>query len=431
MAVLVLGGYGLVGSAIVERLRADGLDVIGLGRRVTAARRRWPDVVWREADLARLSIPEAWVPLLADVEVVVNAAGVLQQGLSDDPTAVQERALLALIAAAPGAGIRRIVQISAVGAQASASTAFLRTKAVADTALLASGVPSVILRPGVVIAQRAYGGTAMLRALAAFPMISPLVHADAPLQTVGLDEVAEAVSAAVRGEIASGAVIDLVEAEPRSLADTVRAFRAWLGQPPARLVRAPAVVAGLAGPVADALGWLGWRSPLRSTAISVMREGVIGDPASLSAWRDRPLRTLPETLARLTAGPQELWFARLWLLKAPILATLAVFWAASGTIGLWRDEAAIAVLTTRGAAADFAAAAVWSGGAIDLTLGLAVLVRPWAATALKGMILVSLSYLAGGTLLAPDLWLDPLGPLVKVVPAILLALVGLAVLEER
>ncbi len=47
------------------------------------------------------------------------------------------------------------------------------------------------------------------------------------------------------------------------------------------------------------------------------------------------------------------------------------------------------------------------------------------------MIAVSLAYLAGGTLIEPTLWLDPLGPLVKVLPSILLTLATLAVLEER
>lgn len=431
MAVLVLGGYGLIGSAVVQRLRADGLEVVGLGRRITAARRRWPDVVWREADLARLSTAESWAPLLQGVDVVVNAAGVLQQGLADDPAAVQERALIALIEAAQGAGVQRIVQISAIGAAATANTAFLRTKAAADAALLASALPAVVLRPGIVIAQQAYGGTALLRALAAFPGITPLVHADALIQTVSVEDVAEAVAGAVRGDIAAGSVIDLIEPHTRSLAETVRSFRAWLGLPAAREMPTPAFVAGAFAAGADALGWLGWRSPLRSTAMRVIRDGVVGDSATLSAWRDRPLRPLPETLARLTAGPQEVWFARLWLLKAPVLATLSAFWIASGAIGLWRAEEAAAVLTARGTPAGIASAAVWSGGVIDLVLGLAVLVRPWAAMALKGMILVSLSYLAAATVLAPDLWLDPLGPLVKVVPAVLLALVGLAVLEER
>jgi hypothetical protein len=47
------------------------------------------------------------------------------------------------------------------------------------------------------------------------------------------------------------------------------------------------------------------------------------------------------------------------------------------------------------------------------------------------MIALSLAYLANATLLQPGLWLEPLGPLVKVFPSIVLALVALAILEER
>ena len=47
------------------------------------------------------------------------------------------------------------------------------------------------------------------------------------------------------------------------------------------------------------------------------------------------------------------------------------------------------------------------------------------------MLAASAAYLLGGTLLAPDLWGDPLGPLVKVVPAMLPAAMLLALAEER
>jgi hypothetical protein len=50
---------------------------------------------------------------------------------------------------------------------------------------------------------------------------------------------------------------------------------------------------------------------------------------------------------------------------------------------------------------------------------------------MQGMIAVSLAYLGGGTLIEPALWLDPLGPLVKVLPSIMLTLAALAMLEER
>lgn len=48
-----------------------------------------------------------------------------------------------------------------------------------------------------------------------------------------------------------------------------------------------------------------------------------------------------------------------------------------------------------------------------------------------GMIVLSACYLFGGLVVAPDLWLDPLGPMVKVVPAIVLAAIVAMMLEAR
>ena len=47
------------------------------------------------------------------------------------------------------------------------------------------------------------------------------------------------------------------------------------------------------------------------------------------------------------------------------------------------------------------------------------------------MVAVTVGYLVGGTLLLPSLWLDPLGPLVKPIPAAVLALVLLAIADDR
>ncbi|EBV3599887.1 oxidoreductase, partial [Salmonella enterica subsp. enterica serovar Virchow] len=67
----------------------------------------------------------------------------------------------------------------------------------------------------------------------------------------------------------------------------------------------------------------------------------------------------------------------------------------------------------------------------DIVLGVFVLVRRRSALALQGMVALSLLYLAAATLTAPSLWIDPLGPLVKVLPSIVMALVALATLEDR
>ena len=74
---------------------------------------------------------------------------------------------------------------------------------------------------------------------------------------------------------------------------------------------------------------------------------------------------------------------------------------------------------------------VLAGAGLDIALGLAVTVRPWARAACFGMAGLSVVYLALGTTLTPWLWADSLGSLLKVLPGILLALVTAALLEER
>ncbi len=149
MRILVLGGYGLIGAAVLARLYEAGHEMVALGRDVTAARRRFPEATWIARDIASLSEPAAWHPVIAGCDAVVNCAGVLQDGPRDDVRAVQDTAMRALFQACAEAGIRRVVQISAVGAAAEARTVFMRTKDAADAALGQLDLDWTILRPGV------------------------------------------------------------------------------------------------------------------------------------------------------------------------------------------------------------------------------------------------------------------------------------------
>ena len=431
MRVLVIGGYGFIGSAIVSALLDANHRVGGLGRSVEVARRRLPAVDWIAQDLRRLLRPEDWEPWLAGYEAVVNAAGVLQDGARDDVNLVQSAAMRALFAACENFGPKRIVQISAVGADDEASTSFMRSKAEADAALAGSRLDWIILRPGLVIGSQAYGGTALLRGLAAFPLVLPIATPDAAVQTVGLGEVAEAVVMALDGRVPGRRSYDLVEAEAHRLADIVLAIRAWLGLAPAPLVTVPRMAAGIACRAGDLLGQLGWRPPMRTTALLALESSVTGDPSAWKAVTGHPLRPFDATLRGLPASVQERWFARLWLLRPLIIATLSAFWLVSGLIGLGRIDAAASILGFAGLWPAASHSVVVVGASIDIALGLAVVVRSTSRAAAAGMATLSALYLVGATMLAPALWIDPLGPLVKAVPGLVLALVAVAVSEDR
>ncbi len=431
MKVLVLGGYGLIGSAVVDRLLADGHDVSALGRTVGEAAGKRPAVRWFAADMARLSRRDDWLPLLIDVEAVVNAAGALQDGPRDCLEAVHRDSVVALVAACEQLGVRRFVQISAVGVLSASNAAFFRTKAEGDAAVSSSSLAWTILRPGLVIAQNAYGGTALLRALSAFPVFIPAVMAEAPLQTVAAKDVARAVSLALAGSLPPHLTADLVEEKSRSLADILQAFRNWLGLPKAKVVPMPVFVGRLMSLAADALGFMGWRSPLRSTAFSSLAGGVIGDPGPWRTASGLSPQPLEITLAQMPATVQERWFARLWLLKPVILGCLSLFWIFSGIVGLWKSDEAGQILVSHGVADGFANVTVLAGGIADIMAGAAVLVRSTARMGLLAMAAIMCVYLAGSAVLTPDLWLDPLGPLVKTLPALCLVFVALAILDER
>ena len=110
------GAYGLIGSACLARLHDAGHDVVGGGRSIAAARRRFPYAQWIEADFLRLQDAAAWQPLLGNVDAVVNCVGVLQDGWRDDVQRIQEAGTVALFDGCQRAGVRRIVHVSALGA---------------------------------------------------------------------------------------------------------------------------------------------------------------------------------------------------------------------------------------------------------------------------------------------------------------------------
>lgn len=433
MKILLLGAYGLIGTEVLVRLREAGHEIVGLGRNVEAAERRFPGISFVGADLAQLTSAEAWVPLLERIapEAIVNAAGVLQDGARDNVDRVQAAAIKALIAAAGTKGITRFVQISAVRSARDADTAFMRTKGEADAALAASGLDWVILRPGLVIGAQAYGGTALLRAIAALPLLQPLVHGSVRVHTVAVEDVADAVRRALAGEVPTKATYDLVEDDGQPLEDVVRRLRAWLGFAPARIVGVPQWCASLCSSVADGLGWLGWRAPFRSTAMQELAAGIGGDPVPWRTATGRSQAALKETLARRPSTVQERWFSRAFLIKPLVIATLSVFFVVTGIIALADIDGAAGVLTERGLGPELAEASVIGGAILDIVLGLAIVVRRLMPSAARGMIALTLVYVAAGSVLTPDLWLDPLGPLVKALPVAVLALVALALAEDR
>lgn len=430
MRIAIIGAYGLIGSYVSARLATDGHRVIGIGRDIDTARRRLPALDWKRADLATASVEE-WTNLLADVDAVVNCAGALQDSPRDNLRAVHVEGVGRVIQACERVGVRRLVQISAAGVGPERTTAFNATKLEAEALLAQSALDWVVLRPGLVFAPAAYGGTALLRGLAGFPGVCPVVHGESVVQTIGAEDLAVAVARCLAPNAPTRVTLDLVHDDALTLVDLVSRLRDWLGLQPAPILRLPLVLARATAVASDALAWLGWRSPMRTAALEQLRMGVRGRADDATRLGLAP-RSFDALLAAAPSGVQERWFARAYFAKPAILACLFAFWLASGLIGLTVGlKDAVAVLTASGMKAGLAVGAVVGGSLVDIALALLLIWRPTASRALQGMLLVTAGYLVGGAVVRPDLWLDPMGPLLKSIPAAFLALAALTTLDER
>lgn len=431
MNVLVVGGYGLIGRQIVSELTTQGFTVTGMGRSTHKGQQIFPDIKWLSGDLHKLCTPEDWETYLSGIDAVVNASGALQSGLRDNLQAIQSDAIRALISACEQAGIKRFVQISAPGAEPDDASEFLRTKSEADSALRASTLNWVILKPGLVISSEAYGGTMLLRSLAAFPIVQPSILTNAEIYTVPAKAVGLAVIRSLKDPKLHGGDFDLVEQSSHTLQSVILEFRQWLGfSKPAFVLPLPIWVGTITARLADITGWFGWRSPLRSTAMSILKQGIKADPGPWEKATGEKLASLSQTFATMPATSQERLFARMQLLFPVIAITLAFFWLASGLIGFAQQEAA-AMLVTPTLGKTNALLSVIAGSIIDCLIGVALLFRQTFTKGCLAAIIVSVGYLVLGTFLTPEFWLDPLGPLIKIFPGILLAATGLAIAQER
>ncbi|MFN3799264.1 MAG: SDR family oxidoreductase, partial [Sphingobium yanoikuyae] len=270
----------------------------------------------------------------------------------------------------------------------------------------------------------------LIRALAAMPLRLFSVHGDSRIQSVALDDVAQAVVCCLAPDAPRAIDIDLVEREASTLDTIIVAHRRWLGIAPVPLIALPGRIATPVSAVADLLGHLGWRSPLRSTAMAMIARDVTGAPEGGEALLGRPLLTLDQILARHPSGLQDRSQARLMLLMPCLVAALSLLFLLSGLVGLARLDTVAGELQGTPVAGVAMALSI-AGSVADLLLGAAILVRRWAQRAVLGMAGLTAAYLVMGSWVRPDMWVDPLAPLAKALVVMIAALITHILLEER
>ncbi len=428
MRVLVSGATGFIGAAVCAHLAQEGHTVVGAGRRKPKVQPLSVDE-WVCADF-NTARKQDWLSVLDSIDVVVNCVGVLQDNPRESTRAAHVEGPGALFAACADAGVRRVIHFSAIGVDRHQVSGFSATKREGDRALMALPLEWVILRPSVVLGPAAFGASALFRGLAALPVL-PAVRDAGPLQVIALEDVTAAVAFFTRLDAPAQMTVELAGPERLSMSDVIAAYRQWLGWRPARAVQVPDWTFKLMYRLGDMASALGWRPPVRTTAMLEIRHGAIGDPGPLIDITGIEPLPLSQTLAQRPASVQERWFARLYFLKPVLFVILAAFWMMTGIISLTTGFPIGVDLMVQARTGFLAAPGVIAGAIADIFVGLAIAYRTTTFYGLWAAIALSCFYIVAGTLLLPELWNEPLGPLLKIWPILVAHGVALAVLKER
>ena len=425
MLIFVTGAQGFIGRALVAALRARGHAVLaGVHRRNPAQR----DVHLVEVDFTRDLDPGLWAPRLAGVDAVCNTVGILREHGTQTFARVHVDAAVALFDACARLRIQRVVQLSALGADAEATTDYHRTKRAADDALLARIPSAWCAQPSLVFG--AGGASARLfTMLASLPVLPVPGRGEQRVQPIHVDDLVHALCVLLERAPGDGGRVTLVGPAPITLRGLLTGLRAGLRLPPAAVLEVPRplVAAGAA------LGEYVPRLLLDRASLRMLERGNTADAGPTAALLGHAPRAVDAFIARDAADALRAQARLGWLL--PILrVSVGIVFIVTGalSLGVYPVADSYALLERTGAPRALWPPLLYGAALLDLALGVLVFVlhgppRRWLWRAQAALI-------AGYTVIItwrlPEFWLHPYGPVLKNLPLLAL-LVMLDVLEER
>lgn len=432
MRILVTGASGFIGSNIVTALLTAGHQVVCAVRNIQRTQQQFPQCEIIYCDFNHDIDLGIWQARLHNIDAVINCVGILRQRPDESIEAIHHLTPRALFTACKTAGVRRVIHLSALGADRAAGTDFAVTKNAAEEYLSKMGINSVILRPSLVYGTGSYGGMSLFRALAALPGMIPVIdHGQQAFQPIHVEDLAQAVCVLLSKPGQIGEKLDVVGPEPITFAELLTQLRQWLTFKPAKLLKLPVGLIKVVAKIGDSWGI----GPINSTSLRMLFYGNTVAPQEFDKFV-QAIGFVPRSFfAALHAIPsyvQDRWHARLYFLNPLLRLSLALLWMGSGIVSLFSHHAtSYQLLGQLGVTGVGAKLTLYSAAFLDILLGLLTLLN-WRIVVVGSMqFIVVVLYTLICSIKLPFLWLDPFAPLLKNIPLLVATLIMMVLAEQR
>ena len=271
--ILVTGGSGFIGRRVVARL-ADGgesLRVVARGQRPAAL----PDGVEKvQGDVASgEGLPEA----MAGVEKVVHLVAIIRERGAQTFESVIGRGTERVVEAAQAAGVKKLVYVSAIGAQDDPQYPYLYAKWQAERSVTQSGLKHTILRPSIVFGE----DDEFINALAGLVRYNPLVpvagDGKARFQPIWVEDLVTCILACLDEDAHSGQVLEIGGPEHLTYDEMLDAVKDALGKSRLKL-HVPLLIMR---PLAQVMEWVLPKPPVTREQLKMLALDNTTDPDSV------------------------------------------------------------------------------------------------------------------------------------------------------
>lgn len=288
MKILLCGASGFVGRHLSLALRNAGHSVIHAVRNPSAV----SDIA---VDFCNDTDKNIWLPRLQEVDVVINAVGVLRDTMVNPMRSLHSATPLALFAACAEAGVTRVVHLSALGVDSGIAVPYFSTRLVAEQALrkLPAKVRSLCLRPSVIYGED--GASAkMLRQLAKLPLQFLPMGGVQTLQPVHIDDICSAVTRWLGDMAACSQIIAAVGAETTTMRGMLDSYREQLKRRPAWHMAMPRPLVRIVAKLGDFIP----SAPLCSDTYAMLAAGNTADATDFAQLLGRQPRSYRTFIAQ-------------------------------------------------------------------------------------------------------------------------------------
>ena len=293
--IFVTGATGFVGHAVVRALLAHGFLVRCLVRPGSEGALKGFESIDRvPGDVLE---PDGLPPSVEGSAAIIHLVGIIREHRARGTTfdRLHTQATANMLGVAREAGVKRYIQMSAVGTRPGAVSRYHQTKWQAEEVVRASALDWTIVRPSLIFGPGDEFVSVLARMIRRLPAVPVLGDGEYRLQPVAVEHVAEGFARALRSPVTVGQTYEVGGPVPYRFLDLLDLIGSTLG---VRRVRKVHVPLGLVKGMTRAFGWLPF-FPVTMDQLIMLEEGNVCDPSRFYADVDMKPESLAEGLKRM------------------------------------------------------------------------------------------------------------------------------------